>query len=289
MIQSTVSLDAYFEALGDTVPTEEAVQNLGGMFDPITTKARNKEAREAREKDEKLEAHRARKRAQCEMIIEQVREMLEPPWNEFALQEVERDYFNSDPHQINFKQTIVAELLESFMAAPSKATKKNVKAAANQINKIYSILYSKGIPDLSFLDGNHTFDSSLKTYLRRVCPTPVDVLKGIKARDIANENLLAFCHVDCTVVNAILEAAGIGLNADTENRLVHESWQYKALARKLWHRTNGGECRDNRSKPLTIKEARTRFDEVLAKFQQLKPKLDKYLASSRNTRTHRNS
>jgi hypothetical protein len=276
MIQSTVTLDAHFESLGEMVPTEEAVQKLEDVFDLINEKARKKEARETRQKDEKLETNRSKKRAQCERIVEQVQGMLEEPWNEFALQ---HHYWN-DPHQISFEQEIVKELLRPFMTAPSKATKKNLKAVANQINKIYALLYSKGVPDLSFLDTNHPFDSSLKTYLRRECPTPVDVLKGIKVSELSNENVLAYCHADYSVVYVILEAAGIVFPDDHVNRPMREYWQYKALARKLWVKTRGDEHRDYRYKPLTITEVRTRFDEALAKFQQLKPKLDEYLGSS---------
>jgi hypothetical protein len=186
-------LDEHFESLGDLVPTDEQIQALKDTFDPVQKKALENEAEEERKRAQRVATFRNKKKAKCESIIEQVGGMLEAPWKEFA---VRHRTPPRDPYQIDFEQTFVEELLRPLMGAPSKATKQSIKAVADQINEKYALLYSKGIVDFSCLDPNCLFDSTLRTYLQRVKPTPADLLKEIRVNDLSEESPLGLWHIN---------------------------------------------------------------------------------------------
>ena len=77
---------------------------------------------------------------------------------------------SSSKHVIQFESELTNELMREYSAAPSKATKKKLKAVAFSLRKCVARLEEANIHDFSFLSDAHPVERAVKIHCREHYP-----------------------------------------------------------------------------------------------------------------------
>ena len=116
-----------------------------------------------------LDANVKKKKKLVEMIATLSSELGDVPWKEVALAHSWRKYGNKETPY--FKCRWVSGLLEVFVKAPSKASKKKLKEVAESIKSSVQMLEEQGFLDFSFLSESDAVERAVRNYFTENYPS----------------------------------------------------------------------------------------------------------------------
>lgn len=201
MVVHSDGLDGYITNVLKA-PDRKAYDDFNHAFDAIDEVNLRKESAKLERKLLKLErneVNRTKKHKSIDAMLGCLAKTIEEPFRELTLK---RKLLNA-PSKRRYAQmhvTFLDEVLEPYIIAPSKATKKIIKQLADEINSKFQIILDKGFLSLSFLSEDDPFESRLKHFFDgKIGPS----LSDLVSFKIDNHSDDEACRVDSEFISLI--------------------------------------------------------------------------------------